>query len=245
MEYVPSLKEDADLHREFCATNVGGIEVGKGFVKDETVRRVRSENLSLREKEDVVIVDRRSSTAAKKRVQRVLAAVNAELGSADFTEDQLWGDLGGDPNENKSENKRRGFYGQEKKQDHFKALLHVVDGRCVGFCLVEKISNAFAVVDVRKSQEMEDPAKSLSKSSSVSHSTSAEVVLLGISRIWVSKTHRGAGLASNLLECTRSNFFYGVQVPRHLIAFSQPTESGTRLAEHWFEVETGWHVYQN
>ena len=46
-----------------------------------------------------------------------------------------------------------------------------------------------------------------------------------------------------MLESARNNFFYGLQVPKNLMAFSQPTESGGRLAKRWFEAETGWHIY--
>ena len=72
---------------------------------------------------------------------------------------------------------------------------------------------------------------------------SPDIALLGISRIWTSKSHRRKGIASALLDCARGNFFYGVEVPKEIVAFSQPTESGGYLAEGWFGEKTGWHVY--
>jgi len=33
-------------------------------------------------------------------------------------------------------------------------------------------------------------------------------------------------------------------VPKDLVAFSQPTDTGGQLAKRWFEAETGWHVYK-
>jgi len=83
-----------------------------------------------------------------------------------------------------------------------------------------------------------------SKSSSISVSTTADIALLGISRVWVSKSHREQGLAIDLLDCARNNFFYGVEAPKDLVAFSQPTDSGGRLAERWFGSQAGWHVYR-
>ena len=80
-------------------------------------------------------------------------------------------------------------------------------------------------------------------------------MLLGISRIWVSKSHRRKGIATRLLDSARAHFFYGFRVPKKMVAFSQPTESGRQLAEKWFgavalEKRTdgssegdGWHVY--
>lgn len=58
-------------------------------------------------------------------------------------------------------------------------------------------------------------------------------------------------------------YFYGIEIPREMIAFSQPTACGIGLAESWFRVaglggavvkgdnkkkekekeEGGWHVY--
>lgn len=244
MEYIPSVREDADMHKDFCGMNLGGIEVGKGFVKDETVHKIGLERNLISERESIILVDRRSSVSARNKIQKILSVVNAELGSAEMDESELWSDTSGEVTGSKAESKRKGFYGQEKKYDQFKAFLHVVDGRCVGFCLAQKISHAFSVV-TDKPTESQHPKIAISPSSSISFSPAEQVVLLGISRIWTSKSHRGRGLGFNLLECARTNFFYGVQVPRHLVAFSQPTESGAKLARRWFETDFGWHVYQS
>ena len=243
MEYIPSQEEDTALHRDFCSKNLRGFELGKGFVKDETINILQSETILVSEKEVVVMVDKRSSAAAKNKSQGVLAFVNAELGAADIDASQLWGDLSFDSEESRNDHKRRGFYGQEKKQDRYKAFLHIVEGRCIAFCLAEKISKAFPVVGIEGGSGSFETIDTSFKPSSVSHSNAANVVLLGISRIWTSRPHRLRGLAANLLNCATHNFFYGIQVPRHLLAFSQPTESGITLAEHWCQRKTGWHVY--
>ena len=243
MEYIPSVKEDAALHKEYCGMNVGGIEMGKPFLKDESVKRLRSNKALSSDKEVIMVVDQRSSLAARRKAKRVLDVVNTELSAADLNDDQLWGQADGESGERKTTGKRRGGASTERKAESFKVFLHLIGDKCFGFCLAEKISNAFPVVSGEIRPEVDGEIMSTSKGSSISYSTSAEIVLLGISRIWTSKSHRGQGLATNLLDCARSNFFYGVEVPRHLVAFSQPTESGGRLAERWFKSETGWHVY--
>ena len=242
MEYIPSVKEDALLHSKYCAMNVGGVDMGKTFVKDDSVKRIRSERAKDEKKEMVVTVDRKSSIAARNRTRKVLDFVNTELSATDIHDEHLWGAL--NPEQKVIETRKGSSEGGDKRGDRFKAFLYLVQDKCVGFCLAEKISSAFGVV--RGCTAGEDAMKIMnpSKSSSISVSTSADVALLGISRIWISKTYRGKGLAVELLECARYNFFYGVEAPKDMVAFSQPTESGGKLAERWFGAETGWHVYR-
>ncbi|KZF21783.1 hypothetical protein L228DRAFT_283913 [Xylona heveae TC161] len=83
-----------------------------------------------------------------------------------------------------------------------------------------------------------------SKSSSISISAKPTSAVLGISRIWTSRSHRRHGIAATLLDCARDRFIYGMKIPKDLIAFSQPTESGVRLAENWFGKDKRWHVYR-
>lgn len=242
MEYIPSVKEDSALHSKYCAMNVGGVDMGKAFLRDDTVKRIRSERAAGNEREMVVTVDRKSATAARTRTKKVLEVVNAELSSADIEDEHLWGAL--EPERKVIETRKGNGDGPDKRGDRFKAFLYLVDDKCVGFCLAEKISSAFPVVRSKTGGAGDIEALVMSKSSSISVSTAADIALLGISRIWVSKSHREQGLAVDLLECARGNFFYGVEAPKDLVAFSQPTESGGRLAERWFGSQTGWHVYR-
>ncbi|KAK0650340.1 hypothetical protein DIS24_g6962 [Lasiodiplodia hormozganensis] len=79
---------------------------------------------------------------------------------------------------------------------------------------------------------------------------------LGISRIWVSSSHRRHGIAIALLDAVARDFCAyrceeydangdknGKRLPKERIAFSQPTDGGARLARKWFRAETGWSVY--
>ena len=242
MEYIPSVKEDAALHSKYCAMNVGGVDMGKAFVKDDSVKRIRSERAREEGREMVVTVDRKSSITARNRVRKVLEVVNAELSATDIDDERLWGAL--NPEQKIIETRKGSSEGGDKRGDRFKAFFYLVHDKCVGFCLAEKISSAFEVVGGSTTREDGIKVIETSKSSSISVSTSADIALLGIARIWTSKTYRGKGLAMDLLECARNNFFYGVEAPKDLVAFSQPTESGGRLAERWFGAEPGWHVYR-
>lgn len=242
MEYIPSVKEDAVLHSTYCAMNVRGVDMGKTFLKDDSVKRIRSERAREEGREMVVTVDRKSSIAARNRTRKVLDVVNAELSATDIDDEYLWGAL--NPEQKVIETRKGSSEGGDKRGDRFKVFLYLVHDRCVGFCLAEKISSAFRVVNGCAVREEGIKVIETSKSSSISVSTSADIALLGISRIWTSKSYRGKGLAVDLLECARQHFFYGVEAPKNLVAFSQPTESGGRLAERWFGAETGWHVYR-
>lgn len=59
------------------------------------------------------------------------------------------------------------------------------------------------------------------------------VFKLGISRIWVCKSFRGEGIASKLIDIARNNTVLGHPIPKHLVAWSQPTDSGGKLARKY------------
>ena len=195
MEYIPSVKEDARLHKEYCGMNSGGIEMGNPFLKDKSVKKIRSKKVLDSEKEVVVVVDEKCSLGARHKAQRVFDVVNAELNAAVSVDGALWSENDGESG------------GKQKKIERSKVFLHLVGDRCVGFCLAEKISEAYRVISQETKRPQDEGISPTRKSSSVSHSTTAEVVLLGVSRIWTSNAHRGRGLATNLLECARGNFF--------------------------------------
>ena len=244
MEYIPSNKEDAALHKDFHAMNLEGLDLGKAFLKDEGIKRIQSKHGS--DGETTVVVDRRNALAARNKVKKVLSIVNAELSAVEIHDDQLWGGLPQNASNSLNlvtETRNAKTRGPDKRKGRFKAFLYLVGDKCVGFCLAEKIIAAYQVIDPQAEDET-SRVVSTTKNSSITTSTTADAALLGISRIWTSKSHRGQGIAFELLDCARGNFFYGMEVPKDLVAFSQPTESGGRLAKRWFDAETGWHVYR-
>lgn len=246
MEFIPSNKEDAALHEDFCAIGNQGVDIGQALLKDRGITRLQTTEGSRRSKEFVVIVDRRSSGGARKQVRRVLEIVNAELSASDIKDDELWGFVQSAPPESKCQGSMKGGSKAEEPEvsrDRFKVFMYLVDAKCAGFCLAEKISYAHPVAASETGESQEQKSSLLSKSSSISIAAETDIALIGISRIWTSRKFRSKGIATMLLDCVRGNFFYGMEVPKDLVAFSQPTESGGRLAMRWFEAKTGWHVY--
>lgn len=243
MEFIPSNKEDAALHEEFCAIGRQGVDIGQALIKDKGITRLQTAEGSRRSKEFVAIVDRRSSGGARKQARRVLEIVNSELSASEIKDEELWGVIHSAPAEPQSrKSTKRGCKTGEPEApgDRFKIFMYLADAKCAGFCLAEKISTAHRV---ESGDSREQNSVPLAKSSSISISAEADIALIGISRIWTSRMFRKKGIATMLLDCVRSNFFYGMEVPKDLVAFSQPTESGGRLAVRWFGATDGWHVY--
>jgi N-acetyltransferase len=219
MEYIPSNVDDVTLHKKFHTMNVGGVSLGKSSIGAK--RRVIWDSTTAEDSEEratVVVIDRKSSVADKNRAKKVLEVVRRELSAVEIRDEDLWGQV---PN-------------GDEKGDRFKVFLYIKGGKCVGLCLAERITRAKRIV-ARVSGS--------SKSSSVSVSDESFPAVLGISRIWTSQSCRRQGIARRLLECAASNFIYGMNVPKTLMAFSQPTESGGQLADRWFEGIKDWGVY--
>ncbi|RPB08576.1 hypothetical protein P167DRAFT_608600 [Morchella conica CCBAS932] len=245
MSYHPSTPDDEALHKRFHAKSVGGVDFPYTNKSGKTVWRGDGE-----EDVKVLLVDRKSAPAEKRKVREVVEVVDAELGAAEIADTVLWqedGDGG----------------------DRFRVYVYVHGKKCVGLLLVERIKRAYYVLDEPtavaatatkqleqkelEGKEGEGKAKgndskppsaiSTSASSSVSISSTPQKALMGVARIWTCSSSRRKGIARRLLECARNTFIYGMSVEKGLVAFSQPTESGGALARGWFEGEEGWKVY--
>lgn len=72
--------------------------------------------------------------------------------------------------------------------------------------------------------------------------------LMGVARVWTCVEARRRGVARMLVECARKSFVYGMEIPKEMVAFSQPTDSGGRLARAVLGDEengrSGWMVYK-
>lgn len=247
MDYIPSNAEDAGLHKKFHAMNVGGVWMRKGCLAEMKKKKV----VGLGERrlsggQAVVVVDGRSSAPVRLEAKRVLEVVNTELSAVAIADKELWGHASGSSTSKRKSVGKRGKDSPALMEggDRFKVYLYIDRNTCVGLCLAEKIEHAYRVIgSYTGGDKLPKKVASLPRSSSISTSESAEVALLGISRIWTSASHRRKGIAAALLDAARRNFFYGMEVPKAKMAFSQPTESGGQLAEHWFGAPAGWLVY--
>lgn len=244
MTYTPSNESDTAMHNMYHNRHNAGIELGKPFLKSAMKWCYEVPSIA----GSVVVVDRKISLPSRKVVQKVLEVVNKELGSVDISEDDLW-----------SQRPVPGDADESRKCDRFKAFLHVIDGKCVAIALAERISKCYRVLPTA-SQEPGDkmdldinrggaPAASQRpETNGVEHhalNLSKEMypAVVGVSRIWTSKTRRREGIANNLLDCVVNQFIYGMEIDREKVAFSQPTDAGANLAKAWFDEPTGWGVY--
>lgn len=243
MDYIPSNVEDAALHRKFHAMNVGGMDLGKSFVENVKKNKVWAGG----DGSFIAVVGRKDSLAFRNKATQVLDVVNTELAAVTMGDDQLWSQIPVEESSSrvqpeKGDSTKTGKKGSSNT-DRFKMYLYIQGLKCIGACLAERILEAYAVLepDDVSGGNARPPAEW--RSSSISVSKAAEAAILGISRIWTSNSHRKSGRATALLDSVISDFLYGMTIPKEMVAFSQPTESGGQLARKWFGRDSGWHVY--
>ncbi|DAA76777.1 TPA_exp: putative Sister chromatid cohesion acetyltransferase Eco1 [Trichophyton benhamiae CBS 112371] len=226
MHYIPSSELDRSIHRRYHDHNSaygGGVEFGKSFVRANASRWVYE--ASRFEEGYVVIVDRKSSAGTKNHAKRVLEIANLDLGAVDIDDSVLW---------SKVEAKQGG-----EEVDRFKFFLHMKGSRCVGLALAERIWEAHGITS-KPSKLIPKRPSSLSCSLSLTKETYP--VLVGISRIWTCRMSRRKGIALDLLDCVVSNYFYGMEMARTQVAFSQPTECGCALMRTFYG-DKDWRIY--
>lgn len=262
MEYIPSNGEDAALHRKHHVRHLdalSGVEVPKSFNEGTGASKIWLGPAGA----CVVVVTREDDNAIRKTAVRILRAAERELGAVAIPDEALW-----DAVETiRSKYKHKENKGQERNlqvdhiklraTDKYKIYLYLSGQRCVGICLAEHVTKAYRVVpqteplvshrasseESNRYREECEPRQENCNSATVCANTTSHPVFLGISRIWTPPKHRGKGIARRLLDCARANYYYGVEVPKGMVAFSQPTESGARLARGWFGMQSGWSVY--
>jgi len=69
----------------------------------------------------------------------------------------------------------------------------------------------------------------LNNESNIDTQTEMDKMLCGIARIWVHPDHRRARIATKMLDCVRTNFFFGIVIKRADLAFSAPTDDGRQF----------------
>ena len=262
MDYNPAHVEDTALHKAFHAMNVGGVDLGRANLKTLSANKIWTSDRAITNGNNgrdsgigwVVAVDAKSSIVERSAVRKVLAVVSKELGAIDLKADELWGTLTTDEDELVSSPPATGesdepiaktTAGSNKAVPRFKAYIYIQGDKCIGLCLAERIRGAYQALDDTSSiaDGSARPRTPQSKSSSIAVDTERIPATLGIHSIWTSTKYRRLGIASRLLECARKNFVYGIQVPKNLMAFSQPTASGGNLARKWFGESHRFNVY--
>ena len=246
MEYVPSNAEDADLHDKFHSMNAVGIDLGRAFVRGNASRWVYE--AARCDEGYIVIIDRKASPSTRNQAKKVLDVVNRELSSPPIDDATLWSQI--------EPPKRLRKNGAKEETDRYKVFLHMKDSKCMGLCLAERIWEAHPVkleaAQNGTNGSTNGSANGVSngngsdahRSSSVTVHDALDPAIVGVSRIWTCGSARRRGIGMDLLDCVISNFIYGMDIPKDQIAFTQPTESGLRLAECFFGVGEPWHVYK-
>ncbi|CAF1184035.1 unnamed protein product [Adineta steineri] len=69
----------------------------------------------------------------------------------------------------------------------------------------------------------------LTDEANIDTQTEMDKMMCGIARIWVHPDHRRARIATKLLDCIRTNFFFGIVIKRPDLAFSAPTDDGRQF----------------
>ncbi|XP_064110508.1 N-acetyltransferase ESCO2-like [Macrobrachium nipponense] len=111
-------------------------------------------------------------------------------------------------------------------RENSRVFMYILGRQVVGFLVGERIEKANRVI----------PPKSTMVSTTnrlLCCSEEQVTVWAGVSRIWVLQGHRGKGIASKLCEAMLCNMFSHHILSRNEIAFSDPTESGTKFAERF------------
>ncbi|KAF2200623.1 sister chromatid cohesion acetyltransferas-like protein Eco1 [Delitschia confertaspora ATCC 74209] len=240
MEYVPSNEEDAAVHKKFHAKSVGGVDIAKsltGKLKENQVWEGGDGSF-------IAVVGRNDTVGLRNKAIEVLDVVNSDLAAVAIPDGTLWSQTAfAETDSEAPTGGKRAKSSGSASSDRFKVYLYLRGHKCIGACLAERITEAFTVVDeCEAAKGVGKPLLDL-QSSSISVSSTTEAAILGISRIWTSNLHRKSGIATRLMDSARSDFLYGMVVPKEQMAFSQPTESGGRLARKWFNKSSGWHVY--
>lgn len=257
MEYIASSAEDRKLHDKYHKQNAEGYDVGKDFLgksREGTVFDAPTAG------DAMVMVDGSDSIWRRRRAKAALDVVQRELGAVEIPEEQLWNDKA-----------RHTTDATQAKR--YRVYMYIRGTKCVGVLLAERIVSAHAVVEPPSTPKDELPVASskVKKLSSLAAlrarrasaekedqvarpiqlSAKGSPAALGISRIWTSPKHRGQGIANTLLDlalaqhpipdCSSSD--KGEGAGQGLVAFSQPTDAGAKLARRWFGKRFGWLVY--
>ncbi|OZJ04792.1 hypothetical protein BZG36_01873 [Bifiguratus adelaidae] len=224
MSYARGRIEDDALHERYHKASIGGIDYS-GYKDEDIVDRLEDAD----ERYIVQITGRSSAFMRKKaggrlfkgtsnvlQAKEVLSVVNLELGSIDFTDQDLV---------------------------DCKTLLCVSAKRkkVIGCVLLERIDIAYRLVSAQEQDENEPlslQSKALTSTKIINVDGGAvfcsdrpQRAICGISRIWVSRKYRGQGIGRRLLKAASAYFIFGYRIPPDEMAFSQPTADGRKLAE--------------
>ncbi|KAI8456591.1 ESCO1/2 acetyl-transferase-domain-containing protein, partial [Phakopsora pachyrhizi] len=256
MSYVLGVKEDDELHRKHHKWLIGRLEWPIDVETDTCSKVVWRDMNSLNSDRIIKLaLDPQSLKRAKYkcRVEQLLEMVNFSLGAQELSIDQLqFSNLyiyltESPPSISPSSKKRKLNYSSSNIKKK-KAVVAAV-------CIAGRVDFAYQVVKRGNSDGDKNSDKAIDfftgnggeednllkiYDSGLYCSPDPQKVYIGIHRIWTSHDYRRLGFARRLLDSISKTFIYAVplvdnEVRRKFIAFSQPTESGVKLATGWLK----------
>ncbi|POW20877.1 hypothetical protein PSHT_03067 [Puccinia striiformis] len=247
MSFVLGVEEDMEIHKKHHRRVLNGIEWPMTpFESQPDSYRVVWRDPSGMDLEKIIKISLEPSILKRSRykhkVEQILEMVNRSLDAQELTEEQLKASYLyiyiGTPLDQPDLKKRRTTNVTTKtvkKKLVVKAM-----------CVAARIEVAYQIVrgPGTPGEEEIDDTELLrfgeTTSNYIARKPKPETSLVGIHRIWSSPYHRRRGLCRRLLDSVADTFIYGMSIDRiedrrRSIAFSQPTESGMRLASNWFQ----------
>lgn len=262
MEYIASSTEDRKLHDKYHKQNAEGYDVGKDFVRAARAGTVFD---GARKGDAICMVDYRDKPGRRTKAQAVLDIVQRELGAVKIDEDELWS---AEKQQDQEPKYLHYLYLRGTKCVGYLLVEKIEEAREVtlprrreetmpskdGKCSEDTKEASTAVSALRKRLKTATEALKQAETSPIELSKTTTEATLGISRIWTSSTHRRQNFATALLDAALSAYDAvkdgggdGGQLDgrtrKEMVAFSQPTASGARLARRWFGRTFGWKVY--
>jgi N-acetyltransferase len=131
MEYVKSSLEDRHLHQKYHAQNLSGYDVGDTFVANTLPHR-RMKGLT--PTDAIIEVEAADPHHRKSRARAALEIVQRELGAVEIPHDDIW---------KPSPDAERTHGGEPR----YRAYMYIRGRKCVGYLLVERLEEAFAVLN--------------------------------------------------------------------------------------------------
>ncbi|KAL3229728.1 N-acetyltransferase ECO1 [Nakaseomyces bracarensis] len=111
------------------------------------------------------------------------------------------------------------FWSSEHGETRGNAFVYVRNERAIGAITMEVLKPERCRWMVYESRAIVEPVQPVFK--------------IGVSRIWVCKSYRGEGIASTMIDIARRHTIPGINIPKNLVAWSQPTNSGGKLARKY------------
>ncbi|KAH9459682.1 hypothetical protein Pst134EB_007912 [Puccinia striiformis f. sp. tritici] len=246
MSFVLGVEEDVDIHKKHHRQVLDGIEWPMTpFNPQPDSYRVVWQDPNGMDSEKILKISLEPSILKRSRykhkVKQILEMVNRSLDAQELTEDQLKASCLyiyiGTPL-NQPDLKKRQTTDAATKTIKKKMVIKAM-------CVAARIEVAYQIVcgpGTLGEEEIDDTEllRFGETTSQLYCSPKPEKSLVGIHQIWSSPQHRRRGLCRQLLDTVADTFIYGMSINGikdrlQSISFSQPTESGMRLASNWFQ----------